>query len=162
MDSMGKGLAILPRIYRRGVEMDKLYYEFQQRLVYDDFQDWKNENKGSDWMEKLVYGLEVLTITRRIPKLAEGMGLEYADEYLNYHNHICPDCQNKMRVNNGFVENVGSVATSMLPSIKKIVPYVICKKCSKESSKEPEFKRQKRAIKIEDYIGSVIPKLKAD
>ena len=64
-----------------------------------------------------------------------------------------------MKVYQGEVKNVGSLGLGILTSVGKLVPYVMCKKCSKQLEREPEFIGRQKAIEVEEYIASVIPSL---
>lgn len=111
-------------------------------------------------MSELKYEFQVERLIKQISDEFKYEDYKLVTDYLRHHNNICPSCQNEMKVYNGEVKNVGSVALSILYKNKTFAPHVLCKKCTKNSEREPHFVRSKKAGEIEDYIGSVISELK--
>lgn len=110
-------------------------------------------------MDRLFHEKKTMEIVNRMPLLAEEMNYKYEPSYLHYHNYICPRCQKEMVVKNKTVRGVGSTGMGVAPITEYIYPYVLCKPCANEMSKETKQQQEKTAIQIENYIFSVLPHL---
>lgn len=110
-------------------------------------------------MERLFHEKKTMDIVSRMPLIALEMNYTYDPTYLNYHNNICPRCQKEMVVKNKTVRGVGTTGMGVAPLTEYIYPYVLCKPCTNEMSKETKQQQEQTAIAIENYVCSVLPYL---
>ncbi|WCK57348.1 hypothetical protein PP175_29600 (plasmid) [Aneurinibacillus sp. Ricciae_BoGa-3] len=83
------------------------------------------------------------------------------DRILLNHNEVCLCCQTPFKQSNTQIKGVGAVVAYRNKAIKTtphtVMPYAVCKKCSKELQNHmEEFER-----KTTKYIAEIIPDLKA-
>lgn len=107
----------------------------------------------------LLYDLDIIQALRLQEQSMKEMfpGYTISKEFVDYHNHVCPRCQQEQKVFNNTVKKMGTVSAFEHPSEKKVILYVSCKNCTKELAKQSKFgskpiKNSDIATHTEDYI----------
>lgn len=107
--------------------------------------------------EPLKYDVRTRNMINTFPALAADLKLTYDETFLRYHNHVCPNCKEPMKVRDGEVKSVGTVSLFTLIDLGYAIPYVLCKTCKKQVENLPRFIWEREAVKIEDYILEKVP-----
>ncbi len=86
-------------------------------------------------MKRLLYdNAKVLHLIRNLESVAKNLNMEYALEFIKYHNDVCPSCEKKMKIDHSnTVKNVGAIQVSVMTDMKLVIPFAVCKTCSKKS-----------------------------
>lgn len=110
--------------------------------------------------KKFSYELEVIHYLRNYEEKFKDKGLELDKRYIDYYGDTCPYCGEKMKVYRNEIKNVGSLSAFVILEQNKGVVYCLCKKCSKQLTKD--FGRKYDNKKVETKILEKIPDLKRD
>lgn len=79
--------------------------------------------------------------------------LEICTDYFDYHNNVCPGCQNELKIYNMTIKRIGAISLFIYTAEKKIYLYAVCKDCSKSLHRPGNFSASSSIAKsIEDYI----------
>ncbi|WP_419893519.1 hypothetical protein [Oceanobacillus kimchii] len=83
----------------------------------------------------------------------------YENQYLYYHNYICPLCKKSMKLNiKGVLSSYGLIGLIHLEKEKVALSYALCKKCSKSIANNTMQTREEYKHRISIHIVETIKK----
>ncbi|AFQ13304.1 MULTISPECIES: hypothetical protein [Bacillus] len=102
---------------------------------------------------RLFYDKKTTYMVSNLPSAAKESGMKYDDTFFNYYNDVCPGCQQKMKVVNNTVRQVGSVTAGIAFRTEYMYPYVLCKTCAKDTDKDRILSN------VQGYVFQKVPHL---
>ncbi|WP_438879448.1 hypothetical protein [Bacillus cereus group sp. Bce015] len=101
-------------------------------------------------MEPMKFVGTIPEFEKKMKELAREHGLIYDSTYMYYCNGICPCCYGEMVVEDGTIQNVGSISVGMMGNV--IIPYAICELCTEYLETKTESEKEEKADQVLKYV----------